>query len=118
MKKFAQLIEEYFLQITVLVFFLTFVLLLPLSTSSVPYNYHLKVLVLRCLILNGLSLVVFTLFGRERRKFLSLFPAGGILSSAIYLLFKDRFLIIFLVSFTVTAVISVSLLAFILNRVD
>ncbi|WP_132525428.1 hypothetical protein [Phorcysia thermohydrogeniphila] len=117
MKKLTKLIDEYLLQITIFIFFLTLTFLLPLSSVSVPENYQLKVLTVRCLVLDILSIVVFAIFGKEKRRFLSLFPAGGVLFSTTYMLFKDKLSLLLLVSFTVTAVISTSLLAFTLIKV-
>jgi len=118
MKRLVRLIDEYFLQIAIFTFFLTLVLTLPLSSSGFEAeNYPLRILTLRCVILNTLSLIVFSIFGGKKKKSLSFFPLGGLLSSAVFLLLKDKYSLTFTVSFTVTAVISVSLLAFTLIKV-
>ncbi len=116
-RELPQLIEKYRLQIAITLFFTLLIALTPFFYFRVLPNLQLKILSLRCLILNGLSGVLF--FTVEKGKFKELlpFPLAGILLSLLYLKTGSSLLLPPCISSTATSVVMVALTAYITIKV-
>ena len=117
MKKLSELIEKFLIQITITVFFVTLILMVPFFTLNPPASFPLKLLSLRCLFLNALFLIPTLLLTTKEQKPIAAVPLAGSALSALYLLSGKSFLLPLIVSTTATAVISCALLAFSLIKV-
>jgi hypothetical protein len=117
MKKLTELIRKYLVQITITIFFILLVLFIPILRENVPENYPLRILSLRCTILNTLIFPLFFIFKRREYGILSAFPGIGLVSSVAYYFTGNKFFLPLCLSSTITAVISTAFLAFVTIKV-
>ncbi len=111
MGKFAKLIEGYYFQIALTIFFITLALFVPFLYFPLQGEVY-PGLSLRCFFLDLGSCLVFFLLSGGRFKSLLLFSLSGLLSSLLYLKFHLYLLIPLCLAFTITSVIMVSFLAY------
>ncbi len=112
MRKLSELIDKYLVQISILILFSVLVAFFPLVPKESSPNYPLNILSFRCLILNSLLIIPFTILTRKEHKVLILIPGIGILSSVGYLITGNTKLLVLSTALTITSVLSGSLLAF------
>ncbi len=112
MRDFARLIERYHFQIALTITFVAIALTVPLLYYPLPFNLRYEALSLKCIFLNLAAGVVFYLVEEGRFKGLLPFSAGGALSSLLYLKLQKAFLLSLCLSFTISSVIMVSLVAY------
>ncbi len=108
---FAKLIKEYYLSIALILFFGILVLFVPFFYYY-PVSFDFKGLSLRCFLLDLGASLVFYLLDSGKYKSLLLFSLSGLFLSLAYL--KDNYFYFVppCLSFTITAVIMVSFLAY------
>lgn len=117
-KGLLHLIKEYRLQIGLFLFFFVLVAQIPLFHFNVLPNLQLKLMAVRCLILDVLSGGLFFYLERGEYKNLLPFPLLGALLSLLYLKFGSFFLLPFCLSATTTSVIMVALVAYLTIKVN
>ena len=117
-KRLPQLIERYKLQIATTLCFILLVAQVPLLYFNVLPNIQLKLMAMRCLVLDTLSTALFLLFEKGKFKELLPFPLSGTILSLDYLKTGNFFLLPFCISVTATSVIMVALTAYISIKVN
>ena len=117
-RELPQLIDKYRLQIGITLFFLFLAAQVPLLYFNVLPNLQLRLMSVRCLILNLLSGGLFFFFERGKFRELLPFPAAGALLSLLYLKYGTFLLLPFCLSATATAVILIALVAYLTIKVS
>jgi len=117
-KRLPQLIERYKLQIAITLCFVFLVAQVPFFYLNALPNVQLKLMTMRCLVLDTLSATLFFLFEKGKFRDLLPFPLSGIILSLIYLETGKFFLLPFCISVTATSVIMVALTAYVSIKVN
>ncbi len=117
-KELPHLIKKYKLQIGVVLFFTLLVAQVPLFYFNVLPNFQLKLMAVRCLILDLLSAGLFFYLEKGNYRELLPFPVSGILFSFIYLKFGSFLILPFCLAATTTSVVMVALAAYLTIKVN
>jgi len=112
MKDFARLIERYHLPLAITITFVVLAFLIPFFYYRPSPNLQYSALSMRCLFLDAAATAVFYLLEGGRFRLLVFVSLGGALTSLLYLKTALSFLLPFCMAFTISSVITVSLLAY------
>ena len=112
MKDFARLIERYHLPLALTISFVVLGFLIPFFYYRPSPNLQYSALSMRCLFLDAAATVVFYLLERGKFRSLLFVSLSGALTSLLYLKTNHPLLLPFCMAFTISSVITVSLLAY------
>lgn len=117
-KDYLQLIENYLLQIGIVLLFSVFVLFVPVLFYRPEFNLRLEILSTRCLFLDAVLSLAFLLYKKGKYYQLLSFSLLGIFSSLFYLWKHSSFMLPFCLSATITSVILSALVLFVSIKVN